>query len=242
MMEKQAMQRFVSLAAMAATITGLGSCVAQEQYDNVRTTAKHYERQLIDLEARNAELQNENLRLKGQLEASDVAVAEAGFTEEIDQRLANLRDMLADLGQEPGDVRKFRVDGGYVYQMKDSILFGLGEAQVSSDGQSILREVAADIASRPYARVYVRGHTDNVPIRRPETLQRFPHGNLQLSAARAVEVAAFLRREGRVGADRLVVMGFGTSEPVAPNDSAENRQKNRRVELFVADEAGAEGR
>ena len=107
---------------------------------------------------------------------------------------------------------------------------------VSADAQPILDQIAADIVSRPHGGLFVRGHTDNVPIVKPETVQRFPHGNLQLSASRAVEVAAQLIQRGKVASDRVTVMGFGPSDPVAPNDSPEGRQKNRRVDIFVADE------
>jgi flagellar motor protein MotB len=214
----------------------LGACVAQETYDQAELSAKHYQNQTIRKDAEIARLEDENRRLQAQLDAAQVGISEAGYTDDIDERLRALRDTMAELGQDPGDVTKFKVDGGYVYRVKDSILFALGSSDITSDGQRILEEVAADIKSRAHGTVYVRGHTDNLPVKRPETLARFPHGNLQLSAARAVEVGAFLSGKGQVAADRVVVMGFGPSDPVAANDSEPNRQKNRRVDIFVSDE------
>lgn len=214
-----------------------GSCVAQETYDQAELSAKHYQNQTIRKDADIARLEDENRRLQAQLDAAQVGISEAGYTDDIDERLRKLRDTLAELGQDPGDVTKFRVDGGYVYRVKDSILFALGSSDITSDGQRILEEVAADIKSRPHGKVYVRGHTDSLPVKRPETLARFPHGNLQLSAARAVEVGAFLEGKGQVDSGRVVVMGFGPSDPVAPNDDEANRRKNRRVDIFVSDEA-----
>lgn len=224
------------IAPFALVPLFLGSCVAQEVYDQAEMSAKHYQNQTIRSEAEIARLEEENRLLRAQLDAADVQIADAGYTDEIDERLKNLRSILSDIGSQPGDVTKIQVDGGYVYRVKDSILFDLGSSNVRSEGLRILREVAQDIESRPHGSVYVRGHTDDLPIVKPETKARFPHGNMQLSAARAVEVAAMLTAEGGIDGRRVVVMGFGPNDPVAANDSAANRQKNRRVDIFVADE------
>ena len=74
---------------------------------------------------------------------------------------------------------------------------------------------------------------------KPETKAKFHNGNLQLSAERAVAVASFLGKDGKIEEGRVVVMGFGSHDPVAPNDSAANKQKNRRVDIFVADAEAA---
>lgn len=232
-------------AALGACALALGalatsSCVAQETYDQAELTAKHYQDQSIRAEAELARLEDENRRMKAQLDAAEVQISEAGFTEDIDARLQNLRSILAELGSQPGDVTKIQVPGGYVYRVKDSVLFDLGSAEIRADGQRVLGEVAADIKSRPFGTVYVRGHTDNLPVKRPETLARFPHGNLQLSAARAVEVAAFLTGKADVESGSVVVMGFGPNEPVVANDTDANRQRNRRVDIFVADQQAME--
>jgi flagellar motor protein MotB len=226
------MMRKDVVAALALCL-GFTSCVAQETYDDAQLNAKHWQKMAIERDRRIGELEAQNQKLRAELEASDIQVSEAGY--KIDERLDSLRNILSELGPNPGDVTKFQVDGGYVYRVKDSILFELGKADVSGEGKAVLREVAADINSRPHGKVFVRGHTDSVPVSKPETLKRFPHGNLQLSAARAVEVAALLVAEGRVAGDRVVVMGFGPSEPVAGNDTSDNRQLNRRVEIFVSD-------
>ncbi len=229
------MMRNVGMPAVLALTCLFTSCVAQETYDDAQLNAKHWQKMAVERDRRISELETQNLQLQAELEASDIQVTNAGY--QIDERMENLRSILSELGPNPGDVTKFQVDGGYMYRVKDSILFELGKADVSAEGKAVLREVAADINSRPHGKVFVRGHTDSVPVKRAETLKRFPHGNLQLSSARAIEVAALLVADGRVDGNRVVVMGFGPSEPVAPNDTAENRQLNRRVEIFVADEA-----
>jgi chemotaxis protein MotB len=218
----------------------LAACVSRERYDEQQLNAKHYQSKNIELESRVRELEDQNRRLRDQLSAGDAGLREAGFdTEQIDARLKNLQNIMAEIGGQPGDVTKFAVDGGYVYRMKESILFSLGSADLSNDGKKVLAEVAADINSRPHGRVYVRGHTDSTPIVKPETQKRFPRGNLELSSERALAVADVLAKDGKVADNRIVVMGFGPSEPVASNDNDANKQKNRRVEVFVADDTSA---
>ncbi|HSH70991.1 MAG TPA: OmpA family protein, partial [Deferrisomatales bacterium] len=75
----------------------------------------------------------------------------------------------------------------------------------------------------------VEGHTDDVPIR-GVLAQRFPT-NWELSAARALSVVRFLQEVGGVDPARLAAAGYGEYRPAVPNDSAENRARNRRIEL-----------
>jgi outer membrane protein OmpA-like peptidoglycan-associated protein len=71
------------------------------------------------------------------------------------------------------------------------------------------------------ARVEISGHTDNVGN---------PRTNKTLSAKRAEACRAYLISKGIEGA-RITAVGHGAERPVAPNDSEENRQKNRRIEV-----------
>jgi chemotaxis protein MotB len=235
-MKHTSVTSFHKAAFVAATFLSLASCVAQERYNDTQLSAKHYQSKTIEAERRVSDLEDENRRLRAQLDASEKSLAEAGFSAEaVDARLQNLRKILAEIGGNPGDVTKFAVDGGYVYRMKDSIVFGLGSAELSEDGKKVLAEICEDIKSRPFGKVYVRGHTDSTPIAKPETKAKFPLGNLQLSAERAVSVGSFLGSSGKLDEKSVVVMGFGSSDPVVPNDSTENKQKNRRVDIFVSD-------
>lgn len=219
----------------AALALALASCVSQAKYDEALETAKLYQRSAQDLEAYQAELEAEVDRLralKGLGEGG--APVESSFTDPIDARIEELRrieERIAGLGQA-GDVTLVEFDGGYGFRLRDSVLFDSGSAELRPAGRQVLETLARDIASEPFDRIQVRGHTDSDRIVREETRARFPHGNLQLSAARAVSVASVLTGEG-VDATRVVVAGLGPNEPVAANDSAANKQLNRRVEIFV---------
>jgi type VI secretion system protein ImpK len=107
-------------------------------------------------------------------------------------------------------------------------LFEPGSDVISRQYEWLLARVADALTKVP-GTIEVTGHTDNVPIR---TL-RFP-SNWELSRARAESVKQLLA--ARVHPDRLRSAGRADTEPLAPNDSAQNRSRNRRVDitLFVA--------
>lgn len=213
----------------------LTSCVAQAKYDETQESAKRYQTQVHDLSQYIAQLEARSEQLQGELALNQVEVLEAGFDTRIENRMGELREMLDALGRPPGDVERFDVEGGYVYMVQDKVLFASGSAQVGEEGKKALAQMANEIAALPHGRVWVRGHTDSDPIVRPQTLERFPGGNLELSAARAVQVASILASTKSIPSSDLVVAGFGPHEPVVANDSADNKRLNRRVEIFVQD-------
>ena len=224
---------------LALALGGLlfASCATQQEYQEAVDLAAHYQDELLDKEAENARLLRDNKQLRGELTLSQVRALEAsGPGSEFETRLAEYEQLLAELGSNPGGIQRFDLGGGaYVYMVPDNVLFASGSADLSADGrQALVNTVAADIQSAAHGRIWVRGHTDSDPVVRPATLQKFPHGNLQLSSARAIEVAAVLIGPGNVPSDQVVVSGFGPYEPLAPNDSAENKALNRRVEIYVS--------
>ena len=80
--------------------------------------------------------------------------------------------------------------------------------------------------------IVVEGHTDNVPI---NTLQFA--SNWELSTARATSVVRYLISKG-INPARISAIGYGEYRPVAPNDTPQNRQKNRRVVFFIKTSTG----
>jgi len=240
------MKNVLQTVLLASLVLGSVACVAQRRYDEALAENKYYQKQYQDLAAFHGQLEAENARLKGELELYQGKVPiESAATKDIDERLARLKQLTeaigTSVGAAPGDVEFLKVDGGYGVRVTDAVLFDSGSDEIKPEGKEILLKVAQQIASQPYQRIWVRGHTDSVPVKRPQTLERFPHGNLELSAARAVEVGAFLSKSG-VSEDKVVVAGFGPGEPVAPNDTDEHKRRNRRVEIFVLDSAAGESR
>jgi len=117
-----------------------------------------------------------------------------------------------------------QVDRSVVTILGDG-LFKPGEATIGNDDQWLLGRIA-DALKRVPGQVDVIGHSDNIPIR----TFRFP-SNWELSRARAESVARLITAS--IGAARVRADGRGDSEPVAPNDTPQNRAKNRRVEITL---------
>jgi chemotaxis protein MotB len=119
-----------------------------------------------------------------------------------------------------------RASDRLVIRMKSAILFGEAQAVLTSQAESVLAGLAPVLARAP-SRLRVEGHTDDLPIRSAV----FP-SNWELSTARAISVIRYLEEHG-IDRDRLSVGGYGEFHPLAPNDSAERRALNRRVEIVV---------
>lgn len=113
------------------------------------------------------------------------------------------------------------------------LLFDSGETELKPGADRVLQEFA-EIFQSPEARelkIMVVGHADARAIKGREVRERYPT-NWHLSAGRALVVADRLRQAG-IPEDRMGVAGFAQHQPISPNDSAPDRQKNRRVEIFV---------
>jgi len=139
-----------------------------------------------------------------------------------------LKDFAA---KHPGVVQYDSARG--VIKFVSDVLFDLGSAEVKPGALESLKQFA-DIVSSPAAEdfdVVVTGHTDNVRIAKPETRAKHPT-NWHLSVHRAISVMRVLEGNG-VPPEKMGVMGYGEYRPLVPNDSAANRAKNRRVEIYL---------
>lgn len=127
-----------------------------------------------------------------------------------------------------------RTERGVVLVMQESILFDSGEAVILETGEPFLKKIGKLLSEIPN-NVKVEGHTDSVPM----SSYRYP-SNWELSGARASSVIRYLLNEYSVDPARFSLAGFGETEPVKSNDSKGNRQKNRRVEIVILNEATGE--
>lgn len=118
-------------------------------------------------------------------------------------------------------------DEGLLIQLGDKVLFDLGKADLRPEAYPILDVVGQTMKGKA-SDVLVSGHTDNIPINTPE----FP-SNWELSTARALQVVKYLINKVGVEPQILGATGFSEYKPVVPNDSPENRQRNRRVEFLI---------
>lgn len=107
------------------------------------------------------------------------------------------------------------------------ISFAVGRADIQPNFRSVLDTFAQGLSQNPTATVTVIGHTDSTGS---------DAVNDPLSLNRANSVRNYLADRG-IATSRIVTQGRGSHEPIATNDTAENKAKNRRVEIFVAEPA-----
>lgn len=117
-----------------------------------------------------------------------------------------------------------------VLVLGEKIAFNVGDAKLLPDFQPTLKQIAGFISSQKGYKVAVAGHTDDVPI----NTRQFPT-NWELSAIRAVNVARFLIGHG-IHSQRISIEGYSAYRPLRPNNSAQNRRANRRVEITLIKE------
>ncbi|MFN8547153.1 MAG: OmpA family protein [Candidatus Eisenbacteria bacterium] len=113
---------------------------------------------------------------------------------------------------------------GLIVSLPD-ILFDFDKATLRPEVESTLNQVAQVLLQYPTIHIQVEGHTDDVGS---------DSYNQTLSEKRATAVYDFLSEAG-IDPEQMTHQGFGESRPVVPNDTAEGRQHNRRVDLIIPD-------
>jgi chemotaxis protein MotB len=144
-------------------------------------------------------------------------------------RLATFRGMLERFNKmiASGKLRVKIVRGRMVVELSENILFDSGRADLKTEGQAALTEVASVLAAIGDRDFQIAGHTDNIPIKSA----KFP-SNWHLSTARALTVTQHLAEHG-VPSVRLSAAGYAETQPAATNDTPEGRQQNRRIEIVL---------
>lgn len=237
MIAMQGGRRLLLVMSALLAAGSMSSCASQQEVQDAYDLAKQYEREKYELANENSMLEAENHRLDAQVREMTINGLQPGTTPaSVRARISQLEGQIDSLGRPLEDVETFNVAGGYVVMIQDQLLFESGKADLGTEGQVALREIAMQIMATPHKQIFVRGHTDSDPVKKPETRERFPHGNIQLSSERAVAVASLLIDTEPSLEEQVRIMGFGPHEPLKPNNSGTNKRMNRRVEIFVQDE------
>lgn len=121
------------------------------------------------------------------------------------------------------------MEKGLVITVLGDVLFDSGKAKIRPEAYAILDKVASVLKENvPEFNVGIEGHTDNAPIKVSGW-----KSNWELSTARALSVLHYLVEKDGISPDRLSAIGYGEYRPVASNDTREDRQLNRRVEIVI---------
>ncbi|MBX7093626.1 MAG: OmpA family protein [Flavobacteriales bacterium] len=140
-------------------------------------------------------------------------------------KVANKKGQYFMFPQEAAPVELTAEEAAVVKKAFDNLEFATGKDIIKAESLPSLEELAALMKKYPGWKLKIEGHTDNVGNREK---------NLNLSKKRAEAVKKYLVSKG-VQATRFDVKYFGPDRPIAPNDTEEGRQKNRRVEMTIVE-------
>lgn len=104
------------------------------------------------------------------------------------------------------------------------VKFNFNKWQITKAQEEVLEKLARELKDKPYSFIVIAGHTDNVGSEKY---------NLSLGRSRAEATASYLATKAGVDRDKIIVLTFGESIPLTPNNTKEGREKNRRVEITV---------
>ncbi|MGD9723537.1 MAG: flagellar motor protein MotB [Pirellulales bacterium] len=223
-------ERSVLAAALAALSLVSGGCssgqVAVLQSQN-RTLSEQTKAQLAEIEnlkihARNVE--DRLIRAEEDLARADTGRGRSKVPPGLSSQLAALAERYPILQYDPTTgISKFDTD----------LLFDSGDDRLRPGAEQILAEFAALFQSPEASavKIMVVGHADSQGIKGQELRSRYPT-NWHLSAGRALVVADHLRGAG-IPEARMGVAGFGQYQPISSNETADTRQRNRRVEIYL---------
>jgi len=148
-----------------------------------------------------------------------------------DKAVQDLKDMISSalLNFKENDI-SVTVKNGKVYvSLAEQLLFGSGSIQIDQKGVSALQQLAKAIKDQKDINIMVEGHTDNVPISKKST---YMNDNWDLSVMRATSITKILTKAG-VAPEQITASGRSEYAPLASNDIAANKQKNRRTEIII---------
>ena len=114
-----------------------------------------------------------------------------------------------------------------VIRIREKGSFQSGDANLNKAFLPILDKIRF-VLTKTDGMIVVAGHTDDIPINTPRY-----RSNWELSTSRATSVVHQLLADGEMPPERFVLEGYAETQPLITNDTAENRARNRRVEIIV---------
>jgi chemotaxis protein MotB len=162
---------------------------------------------------------------------SDVPPAPAQGAGDLAGSLAYLsRELQPEI--QSGKVKVEMQARGLVISLREAAFFGSADDTILATADTSLDKIAAAIQKLPNP-VRLEGHTDSIPIHN----SRF-QGNWQLSAARGIAMLELFTNRYGISSQRLCIAGYADTVPVEPNDTAEGRAHNRRVDIVIVNPDG----
>jgi chemotaxis protein MotB len=227
----------ISIAVLAAGFIASG-CVSTGTYKkmeadkNGEIAALQQQKSAVESQKKGLEQQSKTQQQQlAQLEQQRAALVAAN-----QQRQQQYDALVQGLAKEveKGQLQVRQYQNMLAVDLAEQIFFDSGRATLKAGGKDVLKKVADALKGYESKIIRVVGHTDNVKV--AKSLQGTFPTNWELSVARATNVVRFLQDSG-IPPERMIPSGRGEYEPVAPNDTPEGRQKNRRIEIMLIDKS-----
>ena len=202
---------------------------------SIAENAKKNRELLAQLEVKEQALASENARLealKKELENRSKRVEELeSLIAAKDEAMTRLKNAISRaLTDFEGKGLTIEQRDGKVYvSMENKLLFSSGSWAVGTEGRKAVQQLGSVLGDNPDIAVLIEGHTDNVPYTGSGQVK----GNWDLSTKRATAIVNILSENTNISPENLTAAGRGEHAPVATNDTAEGKAKNRRIEVIL---------
>lgn len=202
---------------------------------SIAENAKKNRELLAQLEVKEQALASENARLealKKELENRSKRVEELeSLIAAKDAAMTSLKNAISRaLTDFEGKGLTIEQRDGKVYvSMENKLLFSSGSWAVGTEGRKAVQQLGSVLGDNPDIAVLIEGHTDNVPYTGSGQVK----GNWDLSTKRATAIVNILSENTNISPENLTAAGRGEHAPVATNNTAEGKAKNRRIEVIL---------
>jgi outer membrane protein OmpA-like peptidoglycan-associated protein len=229
--DKESAAKVDKLAYLAKQKIAVAQEVAKQRFAEASVTSAAKERDQIRLDQRTNEADQATARAEHSRQAAEhsrQATQQArSETVEAQRQTQDALASNAQLEAQLADLAAKKTERGMVITLGD-VLFGSDQARLTPDGMRAAQKLADLLQKNPERTVLIEGFTDSTGA---------ASHNQALSERRATSVRSALQDMG-ISRDRVTVRGYGQTYPVAANDTAQNRQLNRRVEIVISDAGG----
>jgi chemotaxis protein MotB len=222
----------------------LQKCLVEKEKEDAQAFALTEQVKYLQEDKKNALKQVENLTILTQSSSDNIKTVISQLSEK-DKYINGIRDAMTQKdslnlaikyhltknltdGIQDKDI-EVNVEKTVVFiSISDKLLFKSASYNVTDKAYTVLEKVAKVINDQPQMDVMVEGHTDSKSIK-----TEFLQDNWDLSAKRATSITRILQYKFGVKPSRLTAAGKSSYTPLAPNDTAENRAKNRRTRIVL---------
>lgn len=204
---------------------------ADELQRTLNETIAEYNREkekLVELSKEAEAKHSENERLSQSLREKEQRLAELEeMIEKNKKETDKLRKIIADalIAFDDSELSVYQKDGKVYVSLEEKLLFPVGSAEIDKKGKEAVDKLSEVLGKNTNTDIVIEGHTDNTGS---------ASVNWKLSTERALSIVKVLTENDKIDPSRISAAGRGMYAPVADNETAEGRKKNRRIEIILS--------